>query len=105
MYYREWIPVLIFLSPDQIPDKEFSSCDSFLSYHNFAICALMLLNQELHNCCDFRKLNSRNVLSGFTDSYDQLSHCTHCNWELYHVPPQFTIYGAQQSPQLNSECC
>lgn len=51
--------------------------------------------------CRFRKLSSRNVLSDFSDSYDQLGHCVPVTGNSHRVPPQFTIYEAQQGPQLN----
>lgn len=43
---------IIFISWTKFQIKSFHLADSFLSYLNFAICALMLLNQGLYNCCN-----------------------------------------------------
>lgn len=98
--------IFLFWATYQI--KSFHLADYFLPYHHFSIYMPSChwnKNYITVVICWFRKLSSKNVLSGFSDSYDQFDHCVPVTGNSYHVPPQFTIYEAQQGPQLNPECC
>lgn len=87
----------IFISWTKFQIKSFHLADSFLSYHNFAICALMLLNQELHNCCDLESSTLEMFCLASLILMISLV-IAPCNWELLSCSSSiYYLWGSAKS--------